>query len=199
MPQPNTAPRQPMPARRTRVYRAASYRRASPASTHWSIPGFETRIGLLGRTFGLEDSGLVEDVMDYVTESNITGIVLDRWSAVPEPRLRRIMHSMIRHLHAFVRDIEPTEQEWMAAIEWLTRTGKLSNDKRQEFILASDVIGVSMLVDCINHRLSSEATPTTVTGPFHIHGSPNLPDGADIAKGAPGELCYVVGSVRSAS
>jgi len=137
--------------------------------------------------------------MDYVTESNITGIVLDRWSAVPEPRLRRIMHSMIRHLHAFVRDIEPTEQEWMAAIEWLTRTGKLSSDKRQEFILASDVIGVSMLVDCINHRLSREATPTTVTGPFHIYGSPNLPDGADIAKGAPGELCYVVGSVRSAS
>ena len=106
---------------------------------------------------------------------------------------------MIEHLHAFVRDIEPTEQEWMRAIEWLTRTGRLSNDKRQEFILASDVVGVSMLVDCINHRVSGEATPTTVTGPFHVHGSPNLPDGADIAKGAPGELCYVAGSVRSVS
>jgi hydroxyquinol 1,2-dioxygenase len=135
--------------------------------------------------------------MAYVTESNITNIVLDRWSAVPDPRLRKIMQSMIKHLHAFVRDIEPTEEEWLAAIEWLTRTGKLSNDKRQEFILASDVIGVSMLIDCINHRLSGEATPTTVTGPFHVHDSPSLPDGADMATGAPGELCYVSGSVRS--
>ena len=112
--------------------------------------------------------------MAYVTESNITDIVLDRWNAVPDPRLRQIMQSMIKHLHAFVRDIEPTEQEWMAAIEWLTRTGQMSNDKRQEFILASDVVGVSMLVDCINHRLSGEATPTTVTGPFHVHNSPSL-------------------------
>jgi hydroxyquinol 1,2-dioxygenase len=135
--------------------------------------------------------------MTYVTESNITDIVLDRWEAVPDQRFRRIMQSMIKHLHALVRDIEPTEQEWMAAIEWLTRTGKLSNEKRQEFVLASDVVGVSMLIDCINHRLPSEATPTTVTGPFHVHGSPNLPNGADIARGAPGEPCYIAGSVRN--
>ena len=107
------------------------------------------------------------------------------------------MQSMIRHLHGFVREIQPTEEEWMAAIEWLTRTGKQSNDKRQEFILASDVVGVSMLVDCINHRLSDNATPTTVTGPFHVHNSPDFADGADIAKGAPGEPCYITGSVRS--
>jgi hydroxyquinol 1,2-dioxygenase len=134
--------------------------------------------------------------MPYVTETTITDIVLERWNAVPDPRLRRIMQSMITHMHAFVREIEPTEAEWMAAIEWLTRTGQQSNDKRQEFILASDVIGVSMLVDCINHRLSGDATPTTVTGPFHVHGSPDLADGADIARGAPGEPCYIVGSVR---
>jgi hydroxyquinol 1,2-dioxygenase len=135
--------------------------------------------------------------MSYVTESNITDIVLDRWCAVPDPRLRAIMQSMIEHLHAFVRDIELSEQEWLTAIEWLTRTGKLSTDKRQEFILASDVVGVSMLVDCINHRRSGGATPSTVTGPFHVHDSPDLADGADIAKGAPGELCYIAGSVRS--
>jgi hydroxyquinol 1,2-dioxygenase len=134
--------------------------------------------------------------MPYVTETTITDIVLERWNAVPDPKLRRIMQSMITHMHAFVREIEPTEAEWMAAIEWLTRTGQQSNDKRQEFILASDVIGVSMLVDCINHRLSGDATPTTVTGPFHVHGSPDLADGADIARGAPGEPCYIVGSVR---
>ncbi|WGS19868.1 MULTISPECIES: dioxygenase [unclassified Bradyrhizobium] len=134
--------------------------------------------------------------MPYVTETTITDIVLERWKAVPDRRLRQIMQSMITHLHAFVREIEPTEEEWMAAIEWLTRTGKQSNDKRQEFILASDVVGVSMLVDCINNRLSGEATPTTVKGPFHVHDSPNLADGADIANGAPGEPCYIVGSVH---
>ena len=134
--------------------------------------------------------------MPYVTESNITDVVLDRWNAVPDPRLREIMRSMIEHLHAFVRDVEPSEHEWITAIEWLTRTGRLSTEKRQEFILASDVLGVSMLVDCINHRLPGGATPTTVTGPFHIHDSPNLDDGADIARGAPGERCFIVGSVR---
>jgi len=134
--------------------------------------------------------------MPYVTESNITDIVLDRWRAVPDPRLRTIMQSMIRHLHEFVRDIEPSEHEWTTAIEWLTRTGQLSTDKRQEFILASDVVGVSMLVDCINHRLPGGATPTTVTGPFHIQDSPNLDHGGDIAHGASGERCFIVGSVR---
>jgi hydroxyquinol 1,2-dioxygenase len=134
--------------------------------------------------------------MPYVTETNITDIVLDRWSAVPDARLRQVMQSMVKHLHAFVRDIEPTEQEWLKAIEWLTRTGQMSTGKRQEFILASDVVGVSMLVDCINHRLSGDATPTTVTGPFHIHDSPELMDGADIARGAPGEPCFIVGKVR---
>lgn len=135
--------------------------------------------------------------MPYVTEATITDIVLERWSAVPDPRLRQIMNAMIAHLHSFVREIEPTEEEWMTAIQWLTRTGKQSNDKRQEFILASDIVGVSMLVDCINHRLAGDATPTTVTGPFHVHDSPGLADGADIANGAPGELCYISGSVRS--
>jgi len=135
--------------------------------------------------------------MPYVTESNITDVVLERWKAVPDPRLLQIMQSMIKHLHAFIRDIEPTEQEWMSAVEWLTRTGKLSTEKRQEFILASDVVGVSMLVDCINHRLADEATPSTVTGPFHVHGSPQFANGADVATGAPGELCYIAGSVRS--
>jgi len=136
-------------------------------------------------------------MMSYVTESNITDVVLDRWKAVSDPRLRQIMQSLIRHLHAFVRDIEPSEQEWLTGIEWLTTTGKLSDHKRQEFILASDIVGVSMLVDCINHRLQGSATPTTVTGPFHIHDSPAVADGGNIAKGAPGELCYVAGSVRN--
>jgi hydroxyquinol 1,2-dioxygenase len=134
--------------------------------------------------------------MPFVTEQNLTDVVLERWKDVSDPRLREVMASLIRHLHGFVREIEPTEQEWMTAIEWLTRTGKLCTDKRQEFILGSDVLGVSMLVDCINHRLASAATPTTVTGPFHIHDSPKLANGADMARGAPGVPCFVAGCVR---
>jgi hydroxyquinol 1,2-dioxygenase len=134
--------------------------------------------------------------MRFVTEENLTDVVIERWKNIPEPRLRRIMASLIGHLHAFVREIEPTEQEWITAIDWLTRTGKLCTQKRQEFILTSDVLGVSMLVDCINHRLASAATPTTVTGPFHIHDSPRLASGANMAAGAPGEPCFVAGVVR---
>src|SRR5215510_6283368 len=115
--------------------------------------------------------------MPYVTEQNLTDVVLERWKAVPDPRLRQVMQSFIKHVHAFVRDIEPTEAEWATAIDFLTRTGKMCDDKRQEFILFSDVMGVSMLVDAINHRLDSGATPTTVEGP-------------------PGIPCFVSGKVR---
>jgi hydroxyquinol 1,2-dioxygenase len=134
--------------------------------------------------------------MPFVTEANLTDIARERWNNIPDPRLRAIMTSLVKHIHAFVRDIEPTEAEWATAIDWLTRTGKMSSDKRQEFILFSDVLGVSMLVDAINHRLATAATPTTVTGPFHIHGSPEFPDGANMAEGAPGVPCFVFGVVR---
>jgi hydroxyquinol 1,2-dioxygenase len=134
--------------------------------------------------------------MPFVTEANLTDIARERWNNIPDPRLRAIMTSLVKHIHAFVRDIEPTEAEWATAIDWLTRTGKMSTDKRQEFILFSDVLGVSMLVDAINHRLATGATPTTVTGPFHIHGSPEFADGANMAEGAPGVPCFVSGFVR---
>lgn len=134
--------------------------------------------------------------MSYVTEDNLTDIAIERWKGTPNPRLREVMTALIKHLHAFVREIEPTEQEWATAIEWLTRTGKLCTDKRQEFILASDVFGVSMLVDAINHRFATEATPSTVEGPFHVADAPEIADGGDMAKGAPGIPCYVTGIVR---
>jgi hydroxyquinol 1,2-dioxygenase len=133
--------------------------------------------------------------MPFVTEANLTDIARERWHEIPDPRLRKIMTSLVKHIHAFVREIEPTEAEWATAIDWLTRTGKSCSDKRQEFILFSDVLGVSMLVDAINHRLATGATPTTVTGPFHIHGSPEFADGANMAEGAPGVPCFVSGVV----
>lgn len=134
--------------------------------------------------------------MPYVTESNLTDIALERWSHIPDPRLREVMTALIKHLHAFVREIEPTGPEWFAAIDWLTRVGKMCDEKRQEFILTSDVLGVSMLMDAINNRLASGATPSTVEGPFHIHDSPELADGANMAHGAPGIPCFVTGTVR---
>jgi hydroxyquinol 1,2-dioxygenase len=134
--------------------------------------------------------------MPYVTESNLTEIALERWSNIPDPRLHEIMTSLVEHIHAFVRDIEPTEAEWASAIDWLTRTGKMCTEKRQEFILFSDVLGVSMLVDAINHRLASRATPTTVEGPFHVPGSPEFADGANMATDVPGTPCFVTGAVR---
>jgi hydroxyquinol 1,2-dioxygenase len=134
--------------------------------------------------------------MPYVTEQNLTDVVLERWKNIPDPRLRDVMASLIKHLHGFVREIEPTGEEWFTAIDWLTRTGKLCTEKRQEFILASDVLGVSMLVDAINHRLPSGATPTTVEGPFHIADAPEVAHGGDMAKNAPGIPCIVVGTVR---
>jgi hydroxyquinol 1,2-dioxygenase len=134
--------------------------------------------------------------MPYVTEANLTDIVGERWKDIPDPRLRQVMGAAIKHLHAFVREVEPTQSEWAAAIDFLTRIGKMCDDKRQEFILFSDVLGVSMLVDAINNRLATAATPTTVEGPFHVANAPVMDDGANMAKGAPGIPCFVVGKVR---
>jgi hydroxyquinol 1,2-dioxygenase len=134
--------------------------------------------------------------MAYVTESNLTDVARERWSDIPDPRLRQIMTALVKHVHAFVREIEPSQAEWATAVDWLTRTGKLCTDKRQEFILFSDVLGVSMLVDAINNRLATGATPTTVEGPFHVPASPELADGANMAENAPGTPCFVTGTVR---
>src|ERR1700728_5155721 len=114
-------------------------------------------------------------------EDDITAEVLARFAATPDPRLRRIMLSLIGHLHAFVKDVELTEAEWFQAIEILTEAGKMCSDKRQEFILFSDTLGVSMVVDLIGHRKPEGATESTVFGPFHRLGAPEMPPGGNIA------------------
>jgi hydroxyquinol 1,2-dioxygenase len=115
------------------------------------------------------------------TEDDITAEVLARFSETPDPRLRRIMLSLITHLHAFVKEVELTESEWFQAIEILTQAGKMCSDKRQEFILFSDTLGVSMVVDLIDHRKPEGATESTVFGPFHRLGAPEMPPGGNIA------------------
>jgi hydroxyquinol 1,2-dioxygenase len=115
------------------------------------------------------------------TEDDITTEVLARFSATPDPRLRQIMLSLINHLHAFVKEVQLTEAEWFQAIEILTEAGKMCSDKRQEFILFSDTLGVSMVVDLLDHRKPDGATESTVFGPFHRLGAPDMPMGGNIA------------------
>jgi hydroxyquinol 1,2-dioxygenase len=134
--------------------------------------------------------------MAYATEENLTDLALKQWEACHSPRLRQIMQSLVKHLHGFARDVDLKQDEWLMAVDWLARTGKLSTEKRQEFILLSDVLGISMLVDAINHRFPEGATPSTVVGPFHIDDSPELPMGANVAEGVAGETCFLVGTVR---
>lgn len=131
----------------------------------------------------------------YLNEQNSVETVLARMGKNTNPRLRSIMVSLIEHLHDFIRDVELTETEWEIAIDFLTKTGQLCSDQRQEFILLSDVLGVSMLVDAINHRRPSGATENTVFGPFHVDGSPELPMGANINLDGRGELCLYRGRV----
>ena len=115
------------------------------------------------------------------TEDDITAEVLRRFEGTPDARLREIMLALVRHLHGFVKEVNLTEAEWFDAIRFLTETGRLCDDKRQEFILLSDTLGVSMAVDLINHRKPEGATESTVFGPFHRDGAPEMPPGGNIA------------------
>lgn len=136
--------------------------------------------------------------MRNLTEQNLTDAVVARVANAKDPRTRQIMESMIRHLHAFVREIEPTPEEWFAAIQFLTATGQKCDAKRQEFILLSDTLGVSMLVDAINNRKTAGGTESSVLGPFHVEGAPELPMGTDLGAGDRGTTVTFRGSVLSA-
>jgi len=132
----------------------------------------------------------------FTTEEDITAEVLRRFERTPDPRLREIMLSLTKHIHAFVKDVRLVEGEWWKAIEFLTATGQMCSDKRQEFILLSDTMGVSMLVDLISNGKPPGATESTVFGPFYREGGPELPEGGNVAEGAEGGTpCVVTGRV----
>lgn len=134
--------------------------------------------------------------VDTVTADTITDAATARWGTAHDPRTGEVLTALVRHLHDFAREVRLTEAEWMAAIRWLTATGQISDEKREEFILASDVLGLSMLVVQMNHELDPAATPATVLGPFHIDGSPELGFGEDMSQGLPGAPLYLTGTVR---
>lgn len=137
--------------------------------------------------------------MSTAFTSDITGAVVDSLEGTADPRLREVLGALVRHLHDFVRETEPTMAEWESAIGFLTATGQTCTDTRQEFILLSDVLGVSMLVETLGaDREGTGATESTVLGPFHMTESPVRELGADIDLVGGGEPCVVSGRVRSA-
>ena len=131
------------------------------------------------------------------TEETAADAVVDSFANTPDLRLRELLNSLVRHLHAFVRETEPTVAEWERAIEFLTATGQKCDDERQEFILLSDVLGISMLVETINNRKTGGATESTVLGPFHMTESPPRELGDCIDSVGTGTPCVVRGRVLS--
>ena len=131
----------------------------------------------------------------YFTESDSAQVVVSRNANAKSARLAQVMAALIPHLHAAIKEIEPTQAEWFDAIMFLTRTGQISNEWRQEWILLSDTMGVSMLVDAINNRKPSGASESTVLGPFHLPDAPELPLGADICLDQKGDPMLVKGRI----
>jgi len=135
------------------------------------------------------------DVTGYFTEQNSVETVNGRTGPNADPRLAHVMASLVRHLHNFVREVELTQDEWEIGIDFLTRTGQICTHERQEFILLSDTLGVSMLVDAINNRRTPPATENTVFGPFHVEGCPVRQMGDSICLDGKGETCLFAGLV----
>jgi hydroxyquinol 1,2-dioxygenase len=125
----------------------------------------------------------------------LTEAVVASFDGSPDPRTREVLGALVRHLHAFAREVDLTEQEWFAGIDFLTRTGHKSTGIRQEFVLLSDVLGLSTLTVGLGNKKPAGATASTVLGPFFVEGSPEINLGDDLSNGAPGRPCLVAGRV----
>jgi protocatechuate 3,4-dioxygenase beta subunit len=128
------------------------------------------------------------------SEKKLTAEVIRRMKKTKDKRLKQVMESFVTHMHAFVRDVKPTQEEWFKAIQFLTATGRMERD---EFILMSDTLGVSMLVDALNYKANAGSTESTVLGPFHRRKAPRYPLGANISRNRnDGVPCAVSGTVK---
>lgn len=132
---------------------------------------------------------------ELFSEERSAEVVAASFGQTPDLRLKQVMTALVEHVHAFVKEVELTQDEWAAAIGFLTATGQMCDEVRQEFVLLSDVLGISMLVETVNHRAGGNATESTVLGPFHLVASPARALGADIAVAGGGEPCLVTGRV----
>lgn len=133
--------------------------------------------------------------MRNLTEDTATEAVLQKLDGTEDPRLKAIMTSLVKHLHGFIREVEPTEEEWMAGIRFLTEVGQKCDDVRQEFILLSDVLGVTILADSLNHRVSEGLTENSVLGPFYVDGAPMASPPVDLTGATEGTPLIVSGRV----
>ncbi|WP_374121869.1 dioxygenase [Rhodococcus sp. AH-ZY2] len=129
-------------------------------------------------------------------EQDLVDRVVASFDDTESPRLRQLMQALVRHLHAYVREVRLTEQEWSTAVAFLTECGHVTDDKRQEFVLLSDVLGVSMQTIAVGNETIGDATAATVFGPFFVDGSPRIESGGDLTFGAKGQPCRVQGTVR---
>lgn len=139
-----------------------------------------------GRAVSAEQSAVESALVDRVVAS---------FGNCEDPRLRELMVGLTRHLHEFIREVRLTEAEWDAAIRFLTRAGHITDEVRQEFVLLSDVLGASMQTINVNNAAYQGATEATVFGPFYVADAPEVALGGDVSCGAPGEPCWVEGSV----
>lgn len=139
-----------------------------------------------GRTPSERQTAVEEDLLDRV---------LDSFSNCSDPRLRELMEGAVRHLHAFIREVRLSENEWRYAIDFLTAVGHITDESRQEFILLSDTLGASMQTIAVNNEAYRNATEATVFGPFFVEDAPDIALGGDISGGAVGEPAWVEGTV----
>src|SRR6266446_2655763 len=133
--------------------------------------------------------------MRNLNQHTITEAVIERFADTPNPRLRELMTSLVKHLHSFAREVSLTEQEWLEGIHFVTASGQKSDAKRQEVILLSDTLGLSMLTVAMNNDKPRGCTESTVFGPFHVEGAPHYASGDDVGNGAVGVPCTVHGTV----
>lgn len=129
-------------------------------------------------------------------EEDLVERVLASFDSCENPRLKLVMKSLTVHLHDFIRDVRLTEEEWNYAIDFLTKVGHITDDKRQEFVLLSDTLGASMQTIAVNNEAYEDATEATVFGPFFVDDAPLVQNGDDIAFGAVGQPAWVEGTVK---
>ncbi|MEV0184219.1 dioxygenase [Streptomyces sp. NPDC050625] len=144
----------------------------------------------------MTDAARTVSAEQTLVEETLLNNVLRSFERAEDPRLKQIMQSLVSHAHQFVRDVRLTETEWQKAIEFLTAVGHITDDRRQEFILLSDVLGVSSQTINVNNAAIPGATEATVFGPFFVDGSPEIELGGDMSGGANGEPCWVEGTIK---
>lgn len=144
----------------------------------------------------INGNSIPSHLQQEIAEEQLISNVLNSFESCSDPRLKLLLQSLVRHLHGFVRDVRLTEAEWSEAIDFLTAVGHITDDRRQEFVLLSDVLGISMQTINVANEAYKSATEATVFGPFFVADAPQIDNAGDISGGASGQPCWVEGTVK---